>query len=106
MELLINIAFYGFLFWCVFKMGEHMAYFRIARGLTRIKEHVDSLEQTSNSFKGIATIEKIGEQYYAYIGNNFVAQGPNIEQVRESVREIVGKNPGKFLTVNQDKSNS
>lgn len=105
MELFINIAFYSFLFWLMFKMGEHYAYFRIARGITIIKQHA---EQTMDSFKGIATIEKIGEQYYAYIGNNFVAQGNSIDAVRKSVREIVSKNPGRYLdsTNIQDKSST
>ena len=86
-------------------MGDHYAYFRIARGITIIKEHA---EQAMDSFKGMATIEKIGEQYYAYIGNNFVAQGNSIDAVRESVREIISKNPSRYLdsTKAQDKSNT
>ncbi len=72
-----------------------MAYFRIARGLVALKEYAEkvSVEET----RGIATIEKINDQYYAYIGNDFVAQAETLDKVNEEIRSAIQKNPTKYI---------
>lgn len=98
MELIINSLIYAFIAWCIFKLGEHMAYFRIARGLVALKEIAESKQETVEETRGIATIEKIGNKYYAYIGNNFVAQGDTIDQINEEIKSAIEKNPAKYIS--------
>ena len=75
-----------------------MAYFRIARGLVALKEIAESSQETVEETRGVATIEKIGEKYYAYIGNDFVAQGETIDQVNEEIKSAIKKNPTKYIS--------
>lgn len=86
--------------WCIFKLGEHSAYFRIARGLVALKEiaEAEAKTETVEEARGVATIEKIGEQYYAYIGNDFVAQGESIDKVNEEIKSAIKKNPTKYIS--------
>lgn len=95
MELFLSALFHGFVIWCAFKFGEHMAYFRIARGLVALREYAEkeSVEET----QGIATIEKINDQYYAYIGNDFVAQAETLDKINEEIKAVIQKNPTKYI---------
>lgn len=103
MELILNTLFQAFLFWLAFKVGEHAAYFRIARGLHELKEHA---KETVEVTKGIAKIEKIGEQYYAYIDNNFVAQADTVEKVHEAIKLAIEREPSKYIGALKQQSTS
>jgi hypothetical protein len=103
MEQILSILFWAFCFWGFFKLGEHSAYYRIARGLVALKEHTKEITEIT---KGTAKIEKIGEQYYAYIGDVFVAQGETIEMVHDAVKNAIEKNPSKFIGALQEQSKS
>ena len=98
MELIIEALIYAFGAWCIFKLGENMAYLRIARGLVALKEIAESQPETVEEARGVATIEKIGEQYYAYIGNDFVAQGETIDKVNEAIKAAIKQNPNKYIS--------
>jgi predicted RNase H-like HicB family nuclease len=94
MEIFLSTVIHIFVLWFVFKVGEHLAYFRIARGLAVLKQHV---KETSEMTKGIAKIEKIGDQYYAYIDDTFVAQGESVDKVREAIKTAIEKEPSRYI---------
>lgn len=81
----------------IFKLGEHYAYFKIARGLQNLKDLAGTAD--SGRAVGITEIEKIGEQYYAYIDNNFVGQAASIDELKQLVRQVVEKNPGRYSSM-------
>ena len=95
MDFILITLFHAFLFWVAFKLGEHFTYFRIARNLTMLKEEAKSIVETTN---GVARIEQIGDRYYAYIDNTFVAQGDTVEKVQEAVRAAIEKEPSKYFS--------
>ena len=78
----------------IFKLGEHYAYFKIARGLQNLKNHADLLGQSK--VESTMEVEKIGEQYYAYHENNFVGQADSLDGIRALIEKFVTKNPGRF----------
>jgi hypothetical protein len=93
MEIFLSTVIHIFVLWFVFKVGEHLAYFRIARGLAVLKQHV---KETSEMTKGIAKIEKIGDQYYTYIDDEFIGQGPTMTHATDLVQDAIVKNPNRF----------
>lgn len=96
MDFILIVALQAFCCWIAFKIGENIAYFRIAKGLMDLKEAAGVME-TVEETKGTATIEKIGDQYYAYIGNDFVGQGSTLDEVHDVVKKTIEKNPNKFI---------
>lgn len=94
---IISIIVTVILNYVIFKLGEHYAYFKIARGIQNLKDHADALG--TDRVDGTMEVEKIGEQYYAYIDNNFVGQGANLEEVKNILQKIVAKNPGRYSSM-------
>lgn len=94
MDSIISFLLYGILFYVVFKLGEHTAYFRVARGLQRLKEHAN--QESADPKQSTTVIEKIGDQYYTYIDDEFVGQGSTMDQVTTLVQDVIVKNPNKF----------
>lgn len=98
MELFINIILFAILFLIAMKIGEYLAYHRIATGLMALQEiRAAEKDEEIIEARGTAKIEKIGEQYYAYIGNDFVAQGATVDEVHDAVKLAIEKNPNKFI---------
>lgn len=81
----------------IFKLGEHYAYFKIARGLQNLKEHAEEIGTTQTV--GTLQIEKIGDQYYAYINNNFVGQGTTVDEVKTIAQKTIEKDPGRYVSI-------
>jgi len=98
MEAFLITILHALAFWCAFKLGERLAFFRIAQGLQELNE------QESETVNGIAVVEKIGENYYAYINNQFVAQGETLEKVHEAVQNNISKNPKKYFDTLKDQN--
>lgn len=78
----------------MFKIGEHYAYFKIARGIQNLKDHADLLDQVGA--EGVMDVEKIDNQYYAYVDNNFVGQCSERDQVKSIVENLIKNNPGRY----------
>lgn len=83
--------------YAIFKLGEHYAYFKIARGLKNLKDHADALNATRAN--GVMEVEKIGEQYYAYVDNKFIGQGSSLDEVKELVTTVVKNDPGRYTSM-------
>jgi len=81
----------------IFKLGEHYAYFKIARGLQNLKDHAEEIGSTQTV--GTMQIEKIGDQYYAYINDNFVGQGPSIDEVKKIAQQTIEKDPTRYVSI-------
>lgn len=81
----------------IFKLGEHYAYFKIARGLKNLKDHTNVFDTKTSD--GIMEVEKIGEQYYAYVDNNFVGQGSSLDEIKNIVQKFVAKDPTRYATI-------
>jgi hypothetical protein len=107
MEQILSTLFWAFCFWCVFKLGEHHAYYRVARGLVALKEQADAqTKELTEITKSTAKIEKIGEQYYAYLGDMFVAQGETVEKASDEMVKAIQQNPSKFIKALQEQHES
>ena len=92
-----SFILYAVLFYIIFKLGEHYAYLRIARGLTQLKNHVAQTQgAVATPIHSTTLIEKIGDQYYTYIDDSFIGQGSSIEDATNLVQETIIKNPNKF----------
>jgi len=86
----ISFVVDGFLFYLAFKIGQ-------ISGVVRSKELAKpNTQQIVNMVRSIITIEEINGIYYAYDGNDFLAQGatPN-----ELVNSIINRFPKKYLDV-------
>ena len=89
LDIIINV----FVLYAAFKLGEAMAYLRVTRGVQALKENVD---RSIEKIEGILTVEKINNQYYAYMNNDFVGQGSSLDEVQELVKQLVLKNPNRY----------
>lgn len=94
MDSIISLLLYGILFYVVFKLGEHTAYFRVARGLSQLKQQARA--DSGDAKHSTTVIEKIGDQYYTYIDDEFIGQGSTMDQVTTLVQDVIVKNPNKF----------
>lgn len=94
---IINAILWSVFFYFIFKLGEHYAYFKIARGLKNFKEHAKLL--TVDRANGIMEVEKIGEQYYAYVDNTFVGQGNSLDEVKQIAQRVIEKNPERYAGI-------
>jgi hypothetical protein len=89
LDLIINFL----LLYFAFKLGEAVAYVRVANSRQLIKDHDDNLLEKK---EGILIVEKINNQYYAYINNDFVAQGSTLEEVQRLVKELILRQPSRY----------
>lgn len=94
MDSIISFLLYGILFYVVFKLGEHTAYFRVAQGLQHLKQQANN--GTTDPKESITVIEKIGDQYYTYIDDEFIGQGPTMTHATDLVQDVIVKNPNRF----------
>lgn len=94
MDSIISFLLYGLIAYVIFKLGEHTAYFRVAQRLNRLKQHTDT--DSGDPKHSVTMIEKIGDQYYTYINDEFIGQGPTMDHVTALVRDVIVKNPNKF----------
>jgi hypothetical protein len=94
MDSIISFLLYGLLFYVIFKLGEHTAYFRVAQGLSQLKQQ--AVADSGDPKHSVTVIEKIGDQYYTYIDDEFIGQGPTMDHVTTLVQDVIVKNPNKF----------
>lgn len=74
MEEFISVLFNAFVFYCVFKVGQLSILYKIGQAeRERIKARTEIV--TVPGAKPLITIEEINGIYYAYDGNDFLAQG-------------------------------
>jgi hypothetical protein len=44
-------------------------------------------------------VEKINNQYYAYMNDDFVGQGSSLDEVQELVKNLVRKDPSRYSSL-------
>ena len=93
---LLDIIVNALLFYVVFKLGESFAYIKLSHGILKLKDRAD---ETIEKIESILTVEKINNQYYAYMNNNFVGQGRTLDEVTEVVKDLVRKDPSRYASV-------
>ena len=83
----ISFVVDGFLFYLAFKIGQ-------ISGVVRSKELAKpNTQQIVNMGRSIITIEEINGIYYAYDGNNFLAQGHDAVELG---RKVAARFPHKY----------
>ena len=93
LDLVVNII----VCWVVFKLGEHAGRAKVWLEIAQTrKQIVDNLEETVVSKM---TVEKIGEQYYAYLNNDFIAQASSLDEMTTLLEQFIVKNPGRYSNI-------
>jgi hypothetical protein len=90
---MLETILYIIAFYLVFKLG----------GIhTRIMIR-QQLETNRNKPKvakdGVLVIEKINENYYGYLDDNFIGQGKQPDDITKIVTDIINKNPSLYQTI-------
>jgi len=81
----------------IFKLGEHAGRAKVWLEIAQArKQIVNDLEET---IVGKMTVEKIGEQYYAYLNNNFIAQANSLEEMTTILEQFIIKNPSRYSNI-------
>ena len=93
---ILDIIFNALLFYIVFKLGEHFAYVKLSHGILKLK---DRAQESIEKIESVLTVEKINNQYYAYMNNNFVGQGQTLDEVTQVITDSVRKNPSRYASV-------
>jgi hypothetical protein len=92
LDLIIN----AFVLYVAFKLGEAFAYVKLTQGIVKLK---DRANETIEKIEGVLTVEKINNQYYAYMNDDFVGQGSSLDEVQELVTNLVRKDPLRYSSV-------
>ena len=92
LDLIIN----ALILYVVFKLGESFAYVKLSLGILKLKDQTD---KTIEKIEGVLTVEKINNQYYAYMNDDFVGQGRTLDEVTELVKDLVRKDPLRYSSV-------
>lgn len=90
---ILDIIITFFVLYAAFKLGEAIAYLKVTKGVQKLREHAD---KSIEKIQGILTVEKINNQYYAYMNDNFVGQGSSIDEVTDLVKQLVLKDPTRY----------
>lgn len=93
---ILDIIINAFIFYAVFKLGESFAYIKLSQGILKLKDQAD---ETIEKIESVLTVEKINNQYYAYMNDDFVGQGRTLDEVTEIVKDLVRKNPSRYASV-------
>ena len=92
LDLIIN----AFVLYSAFKLGEAFAYIKLTQGIVSLK---DRTTETIEKIEGVLTVEKINNQYYAYMNDDFVGQGSSLDEVQELVKNLVRKDPSRYSSL-------
>lgn len=90
---ILDIIITFFVLYAMFKLGEAMAYIKLTQGIQTLKDRAD---KSIEKIQGILTVEKINNQYYAYMNDNFVGQGSSMDEVTDLVKQLVLKDPARY----------
>ena len=90
----ISCAFVGLLFEMLQSLCYTKIYFRVAQGLQHLKQQAN--KGTTDPKESTTVIEKIGDQYYTYIDDEFIGQGPTMTHATDLVQDVIVKNPNRF----------
>jgi len=90
----------NFLDLLIFLMLVNIIYKILVLKLSPDKLKKDSLVEGAQNIEHLA-IDKINNQYYAYLNNVFIAQGFSIERV---IGQLMNDYPKRYFVVNTNKS--
>lgn len=90
---ILDIIITFFVLYAMFKLGEAAAYIKLTQGIQTLKDRAD---KSIEKIQGILTVEKINNQYYAYMNDNFVGQGSSMDEVTDLVKQLVLKDPTRY----------
>jgi hypothetical protein len=93
---ILDIIINAFILYAAFKLGEAFAYIKLTKGILTLK---DRANETIEKIEGILTVEKINNQYYAYMNDSFVGQGATLDEVTELVKDSVRKDPSRYSSL-------
>jgi hypothetical protein len=86
----MEILFYLCVVYCAFNLGGFHA---------KIQLHQQQLAQKPKGKNGVLLIEKINEQYYGYLDDNFIGQGAKPEELTKIVSDLMKKDPDRYSSV-------
>ena len=92
---LIDLLFGAAIVYSAFKFGESWAYLKISLRLKSIQNLSDDEEPRI----GKLLVERINDQYYAYVDGTFVGQGTNLNDAYEILQNIIVREPGRFSSI-------
>ena len=90
---ILDFIIIAFALYAAYKLGEALAYVKLTQDIMTLKEHANK------TIKSILTVEKINNQYYAYMNDDFVGQGSSLDEVQELVTNLVRKDPLRYSSV-------
>ena len=93
---ILDFIIIAFALYAAYKLGEALAYVKLTQDIMTLKEHAN---KTIKKIEGILTVEKINNQYYAYMNDDFVGQGSSLDEVQELVTNLVRKDPLRYSSV-------
>jgi hypothetical protein len=93
---ILDLIIYAFVLYAAFKLGEAFAYVKLIPGIQALK---DQTKETIKKIEGVLTVEKINNQYYAYMNDDFVGQGSSLDEVQELVKNLIIKYPLRYSSL-------
>lgn len=99
MDNILLVFLFAWLVYCIFKMGEHYAYIKIARGLQFLQKNMDKVNLDPSGSEGVLEVEKVNGHYYAYLEQAFVGQSASFDGLKDLIQTIIEKNPGRYSTL-------
>jgi ferritin-like metal-binding protein YciE len=93
---ILDLIIYAFVLYAAFKLGEAFAYVKLTQGIQALK---DQTKETIKKIEGVLTVEKINNQYYAYMNDDFVGQGSSLDEVQELVKNLIIKYPLRYSSL-------
>jgi hypothetical protein len=93
---LIDIFLYVIFCYAAFKFGETSAYLKIGTSLKSMQDLKD-IPNVPNT--GTLVVERINNQYYAYVDGTFVGQGIDLDHTYKILHDIIVKNPDRFSAI-------
>jgi hypothetical protein len=93
---ILDFIIIAFAIYAAFRLGEAFAYVKLTQGLLTLKEHAN---EAIEKIEGILTVEKINDQYYAYINSDFVGQGSTLDEIQDLVKNLVRKDPLRYSSL-------